>query len=953
MKTGKIFLLWLLIIGGLTTCKKPEVDVTGTIEGVIKNEQTSEPIKGANVSIHLVANETTEEDGHYHFEGLEAKEHTIVVIADGYEDESQTVKVKAGPNLPVDFSLTPLVPILEISPINLDFSFNQNVLPLSVKNVGKGTLNWSVIENVNWMSVNPISGTTTSEVSSINVYIDRSGLTPKVYTQNLIINSNGGNASIVVSMIVQGPVPTAIFTVTPSAGGLSESFYVDASASVDDVDPTSSLFVRWRWEETVGFTEWAIIKTSLHQYLTEGFKTITLEVRDGDSNVGILTKTVLVNNDLEMPVVTTSAVINITATSATSGGNVASDGGSDVTTKGVCWGLNQDPTISDNKTTDGSGLGAFASVLDGLISGSSYYVRAYATNGVGTSYGNQIMFIPGQNTSTPIVTTEETSDITKTSATSGGTVSSEGSSPVSVRGVCWSTNQNPTTANNKTNDGGGIGTFVSSITGLTAGTIYYVRAYATNSVGTSYGNEITFETSPPPVVPTVNTTEASNITYNSASGGGNVIADGGAPVTVRGVCWGTSHNPTITNSHTSNGTGIGQFTSNITELTSNTDYYVRAFATNSAGTNYGNEITFKTSPPPVLPTLSTTPASNITQNSAISGGNVTADGGATITERGVCWSTSQNPTVNNSHNNNGSGLGQFDSNITGLSANTNYYIRGYATNSAGTAYGNQVSFTTLPTYIPTLTTTAISNIAQTSATSGGNITSDGGAAVTARGVCWSISQNPTISNSHTSDGSGTGIFSSSLTDLQSNKVYYVRAYATNNTGTFYGNQVSFTTLAFALYQSYGGGIIFYLDGTGQHGLISATSDQSTGAEWGCYGAVIGGTSKAFGTGATNTEKIVAGCGESGFAAKICYNLVLGGFNDWFLPSYEELDLMYENLKAHSYGNFANDVYWSSSEGGGWGSNENAYSYDFLNGGGWTYGYNYKYSLLHVRAIRAF
>ncbi len=93
-----------------------------------------------------------------------------------------------------------------------------------------------------------------------------------------------------------------------------------------------------------------------------------------------------------------------------------------------------------------------------------------------------------------------------------------------------------------------------------------------------------------------------------------------------------------------------------------------------------------------------------------------------------------------------------------------------------------------------MTTTNVSNITQTTATSGGNVTSDGGANVTARGVCWSTSQNPTISNSHTTDGNGTGSFTSNLINLNPNTTYYVRAYATNEKGTSYGEQRSFTTL---------------------------------------------------------------------------------------------------------------------------------------------------------------
>ena len=130
--------------------------------------------------------------------------------------------------------------------------------------------------------------------------------------------------------------------------------------------------------------------------------------------------------------------------------------------------------------------------------------------------------------------------------------------------------------------------------------------------------------------------------------------------------------------------------------------------------------------------------------------------------------------------------------MTSLSAATTYYIRAFATNSIGTSYGGELSFTTLAA--PTVTTTAISNITENSATSGGSVTATGGASITAQGVCWSTSANPTISNSFTTNGTTTP-FTSNLTGLAASTTYYVRAYATNSVGTSYGSQISFTTSA--------------------------------------------------------------------------------------------------------------------------------------------------------------
>ncbi len=393
----------------------------------------------------------------------------------------------------------------------------------------------------------------------------------------------------------------------------------------------------------------------------------------------------------------------------------------------------------------------------------------------------------------PHISTSEVSSITQTSAISGGNVLSDGGEAILSKGVCWGIINRPTVSGNKTIDSSGNDSFICVLTGLATGTTYNVRSYATNSVGTGYGNVVSFTTSQI-AVPLLTTAQISSITPTTAVSGGNITSDNGSSVIARGVCWNTSTTPTISNSQTSETVSAGVFTSILKQLAANTLYYVRAYATNSAGTGYGNEVSFTTSHI-AIPFLTTTPITSITQTTAKSGGNITTDNGGSVIARGACWSINQTPTLSDSKSVDGNGSGVFTSSLTGLTLSTTYYVRSYATNSAGTAYGNNVSFKTSPEVIqlPSITTTDASAITNISALSGGNITSDGGSEVFAKGACWSLSQNPTITGNKTSDGTGTGLFSSSLTDLISNRLYYVRAYATNIAGTVYGNQVSFTT----------------------------------------------------------------------------------------------------------------------------------------------------------------
>ncbi len=197
------------------------------------------------------------------------------------------------------------------------------------------------------------------------------------------------------------------------------------------------------------------------------------------------------------------------------------------------------------------------------------------------------------------------------------------------------------------------------------------------------------------ILPTVNTKTTEFITSSSVVCGGEIIAEGSSIVISRGVCWSTNANPTIADNNLISGTVTVQFSTTINDLAPNTTYHYRAFATNDAGTAYGEDKEFTTLV--ALPTLTTTAISGITSNAAISGGNITNDGNATITTRGVCWSTSQSPTVANNKTSDGTGSGQFASNLTGLSPNINYYVRAYAINLAGTAYGDEISFTPLTT----------------------------------------------------------------------------------------------------------------------------------------------------------------------------------------------------------------------------------------------------------------
>ena len=330
-------------------------------------------------------------------------------------------------------------------------------------------------------------------------------------------------------------------------------------------------------------------------------------------------------------------------------------------------------------------------------------------------------------------------------------------------------------------------------------------------------------------------------------------------------------------------------------------------------------------------------SSNISSSTASITTTINSDGGASISSRGIVWNTSINPTIAlSTKTNSGTGTGTFSESISGLSTSTVYYVRTYATNANGTVYGNEISFTTTGV-TPSLTTTAASSTTINSFTTGGTVSSDGGNLVTYRGVCWSTSSNPTINDNRILSGTGTGTFTITLSNLNVATTYYVRSFATNSAGTAYGNERVITTSSLVAGTSYLGGKIAYIFQSGDagyvagetHGFIIMNHSMGMQAAFGGYNPSTGysysGTSMNFGTGRNNTLLLYNMTGNN--ASKYVYNVNYDGYNDWYIPSYNEwikigpnwtsLGIPYGNYQCSSEVSRENSAFFTVYNSYGW------------------------------------
>jgi len=532
--------------------------------------------------------------------------------------------------------------------------------------------------------------------------------------------------------------------------------------------------------------------------------------------------------------VVTKPVTNIAQTSVTLNGEVTEDGGATVTARGFCWGTSENPVVNTNfpnsYSTDGTGTGTFSHALTGLTVGTTYHVRAYAKNSMGTAYGEDLTF----TTATYALPTGDAQPCPNTPTVTD--IDGNSYPTVQIGNQCWMAENLRTTK------------FANDVV---------ISTDFTASATTPYCKKI------------IHNLDNYECLYNWAAVLGGAASSDANPSNVQGICPDGWHVPSAaewaqlrdymsdqpgylcnniigtigkalasttgwSSSNYQYAVGNNQSANNISAFTATPDgyYYNNSFAGQGTKARFWScspragypedamcaEVSydeagfredasyFKTAglavrclkgqgvAPSIVakPTVSTGTPSDVTMNSAQCTGQIISNGGLAVTACGLAWSTSAVTSLSDRTTDQPDNTGAFTATLTDLLPATTYHVRAYATNSEGTSYGEDRTFTTAAPTLPMVTTDEVTNITGTTAVSGGEVTHEGASEVIKHGVCWGTSHNPTLDD-HYTEANGGGSFASNMMNLTPGTTYYVRAYATNSNGTGYGNEVSFTT----------------------------------------------------------------------------------------------------------------------------------------------------------------
>ena len=814
---SKLLLLFPIVLLLFAGCNNEEVQL-GSLYGTVNEKVTGNAI--ANVSVELIKSDeksgesiTTDDDGSFEFRSIEEGVYNLLLQKPGYESVTKEgIVVKGGTtSKPVFVQMEKLPPSFriiddsgkDITEINFGYEPEDNMRTFTILNDGEDKFEWSIPAEgrAKWIkTISPSDGELRSGKSQpVLVVIDRDVLKEGNSEATIVVQTtnNVGKEIKVTALAYQAPVinlyePTdvsyenvtleAVVTNTGFPEYRLFGFFVsqDLQHNLKNADKNDkNISIPKKDADDMMTSKGKISQVVANLTPNATYYARAYAIRDIDTTYSFnVIKFVTKIPNLPKLTITKKSEEGLKASFYS---EIIDNGGSIIEAKGVCWSTNQMPTVEDSKTVDGTGNVSFYSTISGLEPNKTYYVRAYAKNSDGFFGYSDKQEIIVTSEGAPTVVTYEPVNTTSESVDVRYEITDNAGSTITEHGVCYSTYQWPDTTSEKVQGSGTNPSYIAHISNLQDNTTYYARAYAKNSAGVvGYGGQQPFETKEGKAK--VVTGECSATSSTTAVCKGTIETDNGRPITERGICWSKNANPTINGIHTSDGkTGTGAISCTITNLEPGTEYHACAYAINSAGTSYGDILSFITDCD--KPKVTTQTPSNITSTSAKISGTIGSIGCSRITMTGFLYQKEGEQTV---YQVQASLSGTtFAVQVENLIPNSTYYVQAVAQNDEKLiGEGTVVSFTTKGGQAQVSTGT-YSNVGPTTATVTGKIINDNGFPVTECGICYSsTNRKPTLADNYVSKNNvRTGEYSCELTGLDPSTTYYARAYAINTSSS--------------------------------------------------------------------------------------------------------------------------------------------------------------------------
>ena len=822
-----------------------EEEKYGEIAGIVYDNNVGDPISVAQVKLSPGGNSTvTGTDGSFSFTNIEAGNYTVSVTKKGYSDGSNSVSVVAGRRAECNILLTRIPAFVTADKDELDFGDNITLTTLSfnIVNSSYENLSWHIDYDKSFSSfiaeVSPEKGTTQyGKTAAIVVKIDREKLNSGKNESTLVVVSDNGDGSSEVKVKAIGQEKAkaslninSVTDITSSTAIVhGEITFVGAPAYTErgfvystKENPTIDVCIE---KVTASVTEDAKFSYLLKN-LSLGVKYYVRAFAINNLGVAYSSNQESFTTVASLPVVSVSSPDHIDASkkTATLHGSVDSVGDPAYSEKGFvyCEGR-KTPTIDDKYVkVSGTGIGSFDTSISELKLGSTYCVRSYAKNEGGIAYSEKTVEFT-LNGTPPVVSVGETTDINLAglSAILHGNLESIGSPAATEKGFVYSSVNKTPTENDILIKVAGVnpGAYYISISQLELGKTYYVRAYAKNEAGIVFSSGTTsFSTNPNAPSVTMRSVTSIDLSNRTAVFQGSVDTLGDPAFTEKGFVFSSTNNkPTLSDlSVKVSGNTIGTYETKATNLDLGKTYYVRAYATNAAGTSYSSTVLeFSTVATSALVTMKAVTNVNRESLTALFQVSVDTAGNPAFTEKGFVYSTTnRTPTLSDlSVKVAGNGTGSYEVTVQNLVLGKTYYVRAYVVNAAGISYStNVIEFSTEVTSAM-VTMKAVTNVSRENSTAlfQGSVDSAGDPAYTEKGFVYSTTNNlPTTNDTRLKvSGSGLGYYEATATGLTLSK-YYVRAYIINKAGTSYSKDV----------------VSFELSGTTPSVSVNAASDIS-------------------------------------------------------------------------------------------------------------------------------